>query len=116
MPRDHRLAGRPLIHASDLDGESYIGLSRHEGIQSGIDCVFVAENVRPDEVMQVPLMAAAVRMAEEGVDIALINVFGMHMARKDRLVFRRFEPAVHFEYCAVWPENGDAVSTVRNLS
>lgn len=108
LPRDHRLAGKPVIHACDLDGESYIGLSRHEGIQSGIDRVFIAENVRPDEVMQVPLMAAAVRMAEEGAGIALVDLFGMHVARSDRLVFRRFEPAVHFEYCAVWPENRDA--------
>ncbi|MDR5835848.1 LysR family transcriptional regulator [Caballeronia sp. LZ034LL] len=108
VPKDHPLAQRPLIRASDLDGVDYVSLSRVESAQAGIDRMFLVENARPNEVMQAPLMAAAIRMAEEGVGVTLTDVFGMDVARRDRLVYRRFEPAIFFDYFAVWPKDREA--------
>lgn len=108
VPRDHALAQLQVIRARDLDGVDYVSLSRSEGVQAGIDRVFLAENVRLNEVMQAPLMAAAVRMAEESVGITLVDVLAMDVARRDQLVFRRFEPAIYFEYFAVWPKDREA--------
>ncbi|KXU93972.1 hypothetical protein CR51_28275 [Caballeronia megalochromosomata] len=108
VPKDHALAQRPVICARDLDGVDYVSLSRIESVQAGIDRMFLVENVRPNEVMQAPLMAAAIRMAEEGVGVTLADVFAMDVAWRNRLVYRRFEPAVFFDYFAVWPKNREA--------
>lgn len=108
LPRGHTLSERRVIRASDLDGVDYVSLSRSEGVQAGIDRVFLAEIVRPNEVMQAPLMAAAVRMAEEGVGMTLVDVLAMDVARRDQLIFRRFEPTIYFEYFAVWPRDREA--------
>jgi DNA-binding transcriptional LysR family regulator len=108
VPKDHPLAQMPLIRASDLDGVDYVSLSRGENAQAAIDRMFLVENARPNEVMQVPLMAAAIRMAEEGVGVTLADVFAMDVALRDRLVYRRFEPAIFFDYFAVWPSNREA--------
>lgn len=68
----------------------------------------MGENARPNELMQAPLMAAAIRMAEEGVGVTLADVFAMDVALRDRLVYRRLEPAIFFDYFAVWPSNLEA--------
>ena len=105
LPAHHSLAGKRVIRAADLHGENYIGLSREEGNQTLIDLVFQGERVNVREVMNVPLMASAVRMAEGGAGIALVDVFGIHTALPSNLVYRRFEPALSFEYFAVWHEH-----------
>lgn len=103
IPLGHPLVAKKVIVPEDLHAEPYIGLSRAEGIQTGIDRIFLAANTRPREVMQVALMASAVAMAEAGAGLTLVDAFGMKMAKADQLIFRPFSPQVHFEYRAIWP-------------
>jgi len=108
IPVNHPLSAKPVIRAHDLDGVNYVSLSRGESVQAAIDRAFMMENSRPNEVMQLPLMSAAVRMVEEEVGLTLVDAFAMHTANRDRLVFRRFEPALSFEYFAIWAKNKEA--------
>lgn len=115
LPRSHRLERKQTIRAEDLDGEDYVTLSKSEGVRIDIDRAFAATNSVPREVMQVPMMSAAVRMAEEGAGFAFADVFGLHSANREKLVFRRFEPQVYFEYSAIWLEHRDADPTRAGL-
>lgn len=115
LPQGHRLAEKPTIRAGDLDGENYVSLSSSEGVRVDIDKAFAMANAGPNEVMQVPMMSAAVRMAEEGVGFAFVDLFGLHSAHQDKLIFRRFEPDIYFEYCAVWLDGSEANFSRPNL-
>lgn len=108
LPIDHALTKKSVVQAADLHNQPFIGLSRSEGIQSGVDRAFLAANVRPREIMQIALMASAIKMAETGVGITLVDSFGMQLADCKRLVFRTFEPTLHIDYCAVWPAGTEA--------
>ena len=108
VPRDHPLAGRSVIHARDLDGVNYVSLSRGESAQAEIDRMFLTEKSRPVEKMQLPLMSAAVKMVEQGVGLTFVDAFAMSAADRLRLVFRRFEPVMYFEYLVIWARAKEA--------
>lgn len=115
LPRSHRLAHKRVITPEDLHGENYVALSKSEGVRGDIDRAFAMTNAMPTEVMQVPMMSAAVRMAEEGAGFAFVDVFGLHSAHQQKLVFRRFEPRIYFDYCAVWLEHREPDFNRANL-
>lgn len=108
LPVGHPLAKKRVVLAADLHDQPFISLSRAEGIQAGADRAFLAANVRPREIMQIALMASAIKMAEAGAGITLVDSFGMQLADHTRLAFRPFEPVLHIDYCAVWPAGVDA--------
>lgn len=108
FPTGHRLAQKRTILAEDLHGEDYVALSKNEGVRADIDQALAKAGSVPNEIMQVPMMSAAVRMAEEGAGFAFVDVFGVHSSDRQKLAFRRFEPRVFFEYSAIWLEHREA--------
>jgi len=104
LPPGHPLAARDTIRPADLHDEAYIGISRHEGQQVLIDRLLEDEGVRPIEVAECPLIAGAAGMALVGVGITFTDAFAARPFIARGLTLRDFEPAMTFEYRAIWSE------------
>lgn len=103
VPPGHPLAERRLLQPEDLQDQPFIGLSAAEAIQTGLSQLFQLRGVTPVEVLRCPLMAGALRMAEEGLGLTLVDSFAMHLARPGRVVFIPFMPEFSIEFRAIWP-------------
>ncbi|MFC3124447.1 LysR substrate-binding domain-containing protein [Pseudoroseomonas globiformis] len=104
LPPDHALATRDTLRPADLHGEPFVAISRHEGTQTLVDRVLQDEGVQPVEMAECPLIIGATGMAHAGVGIAFTDAFAARPFIPRGLVLRDFEPAVFFEYRAVWSE------------
>lgn len=104
LPPGHPLSLRATIRPADLHDQPYIGLSRHEGQQTLIDRLLEEEGVRPREVVECPLIVGAAAMAHVGVGITFTDAFASRAFASRGLTLRDFEPAVTFEYRAIWSE------------
>ncbi len=104
LPPGHALAARDTIRPADLQDQPYIASSRHEGRQAPIDRLLQDEGVRPLEIAECPLIAAAVGMAMAGVGITFADAFAARPYLARGLVARSFAPAIHHEYRAIWAE------------
>lgn len=113
LPKGHRLAHKHVIAPEDLHGENYVALSKSEGVRGDIDRALAMANSTPIEVMQVPMQPSG--WLKRGAGFAFVDVFGLHSAHQQRLVFRRFEPQIHFDYCAIWLEHRDPDFNRANL-
>jgi DNA-binding transcriptional LysR family regulator len=69
-----------------------------------IDAVLRSEGVRPTEVVECPLMIGAAGMAHAGVGITFADAFSSQSFLERGLELRNFEPAIVFEYRAIWAE------------
>jgi DNA-binding transcriptional LysR family regulator len=104
MAPGHPLAAKPLVRAADLDGQSFIALSREEGRQALIDEALLGSGARPRETLECRMTAGAVGMVAAGVGVTVADAFSISVYLQRGLVLRPFEPAVTFEYRLVWPE------------
>jgi DNA-binding transcriptional LysR family regulator len=104
LPPGHPLSDRDTIRPADLHGQRFVAISRHEGRQTLIDQVLHDEGVRPIEVAECPLVIGAAGMAHAGVGIAFTDAFSARPFIPRGLILRDFEPAVAFEYRAIWSE------------
>ncbi|MBC9177104.1 LysR substrate-binding domain-containing protein [Pseudoroseomonas ludipueritiae] len=104
LPPGHALAERDTIRPADLHGQPFVAISRHEGPQALVDRVLQDEGVRPVEMAECPLIIGAAGMAHAGVGIAFTDAFAARPFIPRGLVLRDFEPALVFEYRAIWSE------------
>lgn len=104
MGPGHALAAKPVVRAADLDGQSFIALSREEGRQALIDEAMRGSGAQFVENVECRMTAGAVGMVAAGVGITLADAFSISIYLERGLVLRPFEPAVSFEYRLIWPE------------
>jgi len=104
LPPGHPLCEKEVITPADLDGQPYIALSRHEGLQTELDFLFERYKVRPVEVVECPLIVGAGAMALAGVGITFQDALSARSLVPRGLVLRPFEPTVTFDYRAFWVE------------
>ena len=104
MAPGHRLEGKAVVRAADLDGEAYVALSREEGRQALVDEALRSSGARLAESVECRMTAGAVAMAAAGVGITIADAFAVSGCLHQRLVLRPFEPAVTFDYRLIWPE------------
>ncbi len=104
LPPGHPLAARDTIRPSDLEGQPFVGISRHEGQQAMIDRVLQDEGVRPLELVECPLLIGASGLALAGVGITFTDAFAARPYLPRGLIVRDFEPALWFDYRALWSE------------
>jgi DNA-binding transcriptional LysR family regulator len=96
LPASHRLSGRAIVHARDLEGEPFISLGRRDRSRPIVDKVFDALGVSRLLKIEVSHSEAACAFVGEGCGVSVvdpISVFGQH---DSRIVIRPFEPAVLF--------------------
>lgn len=104
MAPGHGLAARSVVRAADLDGQSFIALSREEGRQALIDQALRGTGARVVETVECRMTAGAVGMVAAGVGVTIADAFSISVYLERGLVLRPFEPAVTFEYRLIWPE------------
>ncbi|MDB5376394.1 MAG: DNA-binding transcriptional regulator, LysR family [Rubritepida sp.] len=104
MAPGHGLAARSVVRAVDLDGQSFIALSREEGRQALIDEALRGSGARVVETVECRMTAGAVGMVAAGVGVTIADAFSISVYLERGLVLRPFEPAVTFEYRLIWPE------------
>jgi DNA-binding transcriptional LysR family regulator len=104
MARGHALAAKPLIRPADLDGQSFIALSREEGRQALIDEAMRGTGAQFVENVECRMTAGAVGMVAAGVGVTITDAFSASLYLDRGLVLRPFEPAVFFDYRLIWPE------------
>jgi DNA-binding transcriptional LysR family regulator len=104
MAPGHGLAARSVVRAVDLDGQSFIALSREEGRQALIDEALRGTGARVVETVECRMTAGAVGMVAAGVGVTIADAFSISVYLERGLVLRPFEPAVTLEYRLIWPE------------
>jgi len=104
MAADHRLAGRSVVQAADLDGEPYIALSREEGRQAKVDAALDSCGARPREIVECRMTSGAAAMAAAGAGITVIDPLAAAPSLGAGLVLRPFEPVIETTYRLIWPE------------
>ncbi|WP_421993845.1 LysR substrate-binding domain-containing protein [Roseococcus sp.] len=104
MAPGHALATRSVVRAADLDGQSFVALSREEGRQELIDEAMRGSGAQFVENVECRMTAAAVGMVAAGVGVTIADAFSISLYLDRGLVIRPFEPAVVFEYRLIWPE------------
>jgi DNA-binding transcriptional LysR family regulator len=102
LPSDHPLCEKKIITPPDLHDQRYIALSRHEGMQTELDTIFERYKIRPVEVVECPLIVGAGAMALAGVGITFQDPLSARSLVPRGLVLRPFEPAIIFDYRAIW--------------
>ena len=96
LPPRHPLARRKVIHPEDLEGESYISLALEDGARSRSDGIFERRGVRRVMSLETPYGATICALVKQGLGIGIVNPIVANDYRRSGIVFRPFEPSIHF--------------------
>ena len=99
----HPLARQKTIHASDLDGLSFISLGAEDRSRFRIDQAFEGLKVRRRIAIEAQQSEAACTFASEGAGIAIVEPFSASEFTPDRLAVRPFRPRVRFDVWLMTP-------------
>ena len=103
MSPQHRLAGRSVVTAADLDGERLISLIDEDRAQLDIDRALHEAQARCRVVMQVQLTEAVCTMASTDAGVAVVDPLSTVDFSPDRLAVRPFVPAITYDIWIVSP-------------
>lgn len=106
MPKDHRLAQRPLITPADLHGEAFIALAPEDTVRLAMNKVFEDHATQPRIVVETPYAMTIAILASQGVGLGLVNPFVIADRMITGIVVRPFEPAIHFRALILRPPDG----------
>ncbi|HRK23456.1 MAG TPA: LysR substrate-binding domain-containing protein [Beijerinckiaceae bacterium] len=99
MPAGHRLAGRTVLRAKDIAGESVIMLGRGSYLRHSIETALAQVHVETQ--IESPLAAIACAFVAQGLGITLVDPFTAADFLGRGVVARRFEPAIDVGYSLI---------------
>lgn len=110
VPRDHPLAGRPVIHAADLDGQPMGTLHGGHRLHDATEIAFIKAGSRFNVRVQAQYFLPLFRFIEAGQICVVVDVMSAESYRRmypdsDCIHFARFAPAVPFGYSIVTPQH-----------
>ncbi|PKU25175.1 LysR family transcriptional regulator [Telmatospirillum siberiense] len=106
LPADHRLASRPLIHVSDLEGESLIGpMHEADAIWDAIDRTFLSEEVSVTRFVETQLSYPAYCFVEAGLGVMVAEPFSAPLFRRLGVCVRRFRPTISLNFTVMESDN-----------
>jgi DNA-binding transcriptional LysR family regulator len=108
LPAGHRLADRPLIHASDLKGESFVSLSHHDGMRERVDSVFQDLHIPRNMLVETEFFATVCSMVINGVGVSVVNPLIAKDFLAQGLVLKPLEPCVLFPVYLLSPSHRPA--------
>lgn len=106
MPKDHRLAQRPLITPADLHGEAFIALAPEDTVRLAMNKVFEDHATQPRIVVETPYAMTIAILASQSVGLGLVNPFVIADRMITGIAVRPFEPAIHFRALILRPPDG----------
>ncbi|AJG23551.1 LysR family transcriptional regulator [Cupriavidus basilensis] len=95
LPKDHRLAARDCIDASDLIDEPFVGYSSDIPFGQLVQQVFGSEDRQPVPRIEVQQAHVACSMVQAGVGVALVDEITMQGPIWSGVVARPITPEVH---------------------
>jgi DNA-binding transcriptional LysR family regulator len=104
LPPGHRLARRKTIGPKDLEGESFISQAIEDGARARVDRVFEQAGIQRSMTLESPYGATICALVEQGLGIGIVNPIVAHDYRRSDIVFRPFEPSIHFHGNALLPQ------------
>lgn len=103
MPLGHRLAAKSIIHARDLEGESFIALASNLKARRGVDRIFERAGVSRDIIVETTTNHAACECVAAGLGITVINPFPVIANFEDQVLVRPFTPKFEHNIFAMSP-------------
>ncbi|CAH2813102.1 MAG: hypothetical protein CBCREVIR_3360 [Candidatus Burkholderia crenata] len=97
MPFDHPLTGLAGIKPADLRGVPLIALVRRNDSRTTSDRVFTKAEVHPNIVIETTTATSSLDLVAEGIGVALLNAFPVHLLSHPRVVYLPFEPELSSE-------------------
>jgi DNA-binding transcriptional LysR family regulator len=92
MPAGHRLSKQDVVHATDLDNEPFIAISRVHSSRHMLDRILEKAGVRPKTIIETTASISACDFVAEGLGVAVINPFPVLDWYGDKIVARKFSP------------------------
>lgn len=97
MPLDHPLTRLASIKPADLRGVPLIALVRRNDARATADRVFTKAGVNPNIMFETSTAASSLDLVAEGVGVALVNAFPVHLVPNPRVTYLPFEPALSYD-------------------
>ncbi|MGX9934191.1 LysR substrate-binding domain-containing protein [Advenella kashmirensis] len=102
VPSGHRLAGKPHLTPSDLEGERFISLPSGSASRVAVDSAFSA--VHRTMVLETAYAVTICRMVNEGLGISLVNPIVSRTTKFPGIVSIPFKPDIPFKSYMLKPQ------------
>jgi DNA-binding transcriptional LysR family regulator len=96
LPAAHALAARQVIEPEDLDGETFIALTRRHSGRFAIDQVMERAGVKPRTIIETATSVSAGEFVREGLGVALLNPFPIAAQLGPAVAVRPFQPRIPY--------------------
>lgn len=103
LPKQHRLATKAEILASDLGGEAMITLGNSSLLRLQVDSALRLAGVVPGSTIQTLFSNTASTYVANGLGIAIVDLFSILGADLSQIAVRRFSPRIAFDFAAIYP-------------
>ncbi len=105
MPEGHRLARRRVLRPKDFAGQPFVALGPTTPSRHRIDEVFARHSVALSVRVETPLSEIACALVASGLGLSICDPFTANEYATRGVVSRPFEPALAFEFAALWPSH-----------
>lgn len=105
LPPGHRLAGRKVIHAADLENEEFISLGPIDPTRSKIDRLFDGAAIPRRLRIETQYAATVCACVVEGLGVAVVNPLVPQEFIGRGLVVRPFLPEIRMTKLLIYPRN-----------
>ncbi|MFO1326675.1 MAG: LysR substrate-binding domain-containing protein [Rubrivivax sp.] len=102
VPAGHRLARKRLLRPRDFEGERFVAMSRTTPTRFQVDGVFDRHGVQREIFIETSLSEIVCATVAAGAGVALVEPFSAHEHAVRGFAVRPFEPALEFEFAALW--------------
>ena len=97
LPVGHPLAQLACIKPTDLRDIPLISLVRRNDARATADRIFTKAGVIPNIVIETTTATCSLDLVAEGVGVALLNAFPIHLISNSQVIFLPFEPEMSYE-------------------
>lgn len=105
MPRDHPLARKTYVEASDLRGIPIVGSGPDSLMGRTMERVLSEAGVLSEVRVETPISAVSCQLVKEGAGVTIADPFTAAAFRDAGLVSRPFRPEVKFNFGILYPAN-----------
>jgi DNA-binding transcriptional LysR family regulator len=106
IPKDHRLAKRSKIKASDLQGEQYISLVHGDGSREDTDRMFEQEGVERVLSLEAQYSATCCEMVKLGLGVTLAHPLVATDVVGQGVKVLPFSPSINYPNYLLYPPHG----------
>lgn len=107
LPPGHRLCGRAVIEAADLEGEVFVGpMHEADAIWFGVDRMLAAEGIAVQRRLETQHSFAAYAFVSAGLGLMIAEPFSAPLFSRLGVTVRRFRPTVSAGFAILEPDLG----------